>query len=94
MNQETIKAAEEYAKTTIFNNTAKDAFLAGAEYKQKGAEEAIRIAVEYAVNEKQKEVDEKQQHIDELVAFVKHVRRFLPGPEFDKASDLIQKHKR
>jgi hypothetical protein len=38
--------------------------------------------------------EHKQKGVDELVEFVLSIKKYLPGPEFNKAQKLIQKQKR
>lgn len=85
MNNDTIKAAEEYAVNNYGTRYSYTSFIAGAEYMQaqklQQIDETVETVMRYAAD------------VDELVAFVTSVKKYLPGPEFSKADKLIQKHK-
>jgi hypothetical protein len=87
--EEDIEAANQHAMFHIHPDTSADSFLSGCEHKQKDAEEAIRIAVEYAVNEKQKEVDE----LVNLLRFYRNEGMITPNA-IELNEEMIQKYKR
>lgn len=85
MNNDTIKAAEQFAFEAGDMRNNQKSFIAGAEYMQaqklQQIDELTETVMRYASD------------VDELVAFVTSVKKYLPGPEFNKADKLIQKHK-
>jgi hypothetical protein len=91
MNQETIKAAKKFASSRLFPEASEFAFIAGAEHRDSKCEEAIRVAVEFAVNEKQQQIDELVDWVIILKEVIEELDDEFNNPDLNK---LIQKHKR